>query len=110
MDDLVDLTQALPPEVAAPLLTASTGRRRQQLESMLSYPEDAAGGLMNTDVIEVRADVKVSTVLRYLRQLRTLPPQTDVLMVVDRQGIYRGALPLSALVTSELDTRRPCTS
>lgn len=105
LDDLVDLIQALPPEVAAPLLTASTGRRRQQLESMLRYPEDAAGGLMNTDVIEVRADVKVSTVLRYLRQLQTLPPQTDVLMVVDRQGAYRGALALSTLLTSALDTR-----
>ncbi len=105
LDDLVDLIQALPPEAAAPLLTASTGRRRQQLESMLRYPEDAAGGLMNTDVIEVRADVKVSTVLRYLRQIQTLPPQTDVLMVVDRQGAYRGALALSALVTSDLDTR-----
>lgn len=105
LDDLVDLIQALPPALAAPLLTASTGRRRQQLESMLRYPEDAAGGLMNTDVIEVRADVKVSTVLRYLRQLHTLPPQTDVLMVVDRQGTYRGALALSALVTSGLETR-----
>jgi magnesium transporter len=105
LDDLVDLIQALPTEVAAPLLNASTGRRRQQLESMLRYPQDAAGGLMNTDVIEVRADVKVSTVLRYLRQLDILPPQTDVLMVVDRQGIYRGALPLSTLVTSGLDAR-----
>ncbi len=105
LDDLVDLIQTLPPEVSAPLLNASTGRRRQQLESMLRYAQDAAGGLMNTDVIEVRADVKVSTVLRYLRQLDAMPPQTDVLMVVDRQGRYRGALPLSALVTSGLDTR-----
>jgi magnesium transporter len=105
LDDLVDLIQALPPDLATRLLTASTGRRRQQLESMLRYPEDAAGGLMNTDVIEVRADVKVSTVLRYLRQLQTLPPQTDVLMVVDRAGSYRGALPLSSLLTSGLDKR-----
>ncbi len=68
--------------MAAPLLNARTGCRRQQLESMLRYPEHAAGGLM-TDVIAVRADVKVSTVLRYLRQVQTLPPHTDVLMVVD---------------------------
>ena len=105
LDDLVDLIQSLPQDIATPLLNASTGLRRQQLESMLRYPEDAAGGLMNTDVIEVRADVKVSTVLRYLRQLHTLPPQTDVLMVVDREGSYRGALPLSSLVTSGLDKR-----
>jgi magnesium transporter len=105
LDDLVDLIQTLPQDLAAPLLRASTGRRRQQLESMLAYPEDAAGGLMNTDVIEVRADVKVGAVLRYLRQMQNLPPQTDVLMVVDRQGVYRGSLPVSALVTSGLEQR-----
>ncbi|GAB1458748.1 hypothetical protein MASR2M50_05220 [Thauera sp.] len=77
----------------------------QQLESMLAYPEDSAGGLMNADAIAVRADVKAGTVLRYLRLLDTLPPQTDTLMVVDRKGLYRGALRLSVLVTADLDTR-----
>jgi len=72
---------------------------------MLSYPEDSAGGLMNADPIEVRADVRIGTVLRYLRLLETLPPQTDMLMVVDRKGHYQGALRLSALVTSALDLR-----
>lgn len=68
---------------------------------MLSYPQDSAGGLMDADTIEVRANVKVGTVLRYLRVLETLPPQTDMLMVVDRQGHYQGVLRLSALVTAE---------
>lgn len=105
LDDLVDLMQSLPSDLATPLLMASTGRRRQQLESMLAYPEDAAGGLMNTDVVEVRADVKISAVLRYLRLLPALPPETDVLMVVNRQGLYQGTLSLSALVTSDLGAR-----
>lgn len=100
-DDLFDLIPTLPPALAAALPTASTGRRhQQQLKSMLNCPEDAAAGLMNTDVIEVRAEVKVGAVLRSLRQRHTLPPQTDMLMVVDRQGAYRGAL-----VTSGLDVR-----
>lgn len=72
---------------------------------MLSYPEDSAGGLMNADAIAVRADVKVGTVLRYLRLLETLPPQTDMLMVVDRQGLYQGGLRLSSLVTADLSLR-----
>lgn len=101
LDDLVDLIQTLPAELSSTLLQASSGTRREQLESMLSYPEDSAGGLMDADTIEVRANVKVGTVLRYLRVLETLPPQTDMLMVVDRQGHYQGVLRLSALVTAE---------
>ena len=105
LDDLVDLIQALPAELGRRLVQATAGARREQLESMLAYPEDSAGGLMNADAIAVRADVKAGTVLRYLRLLDTLPPQTDTLMVVDRKGLYRGALRLSVLVTADLDTR-----
>ncbi|PKO56865.1 MAG: magnesium transporter [Betaproteobacteria bacterium HGW-Betaproteobacteria-21] len=104
LDDLVDLIQTLPQELGSKLLHTS-GSRREQLETMLSYPEDSAGGLMNADPIEVRAEVKVNTVLRYLRLLETLPPQTDMLMVVDRKGHYQGALRLSALVTADLGLR-----
>ena len=105
LDDLVDLIQGLPEDLGTRLLQATSGARREQLESMLSYPEDSAGGLMNADAIEVRADVRIGTVLRYLRLLESLPPQTDMLMVVDRQGNYQGTLRLGALVTAE-PTRR----
>ena len=100
LDDLVDLIQALPEEQGRHLLAATGGRRREKLESMLSYPEDSAGGLMNTDQIEVRPDVRLETVLGYLRLLKTLPVQTDKLMVVDRKGVFQGVLRLSKLVTS----------
>ena len=103
LDDRVDLIQTLPGELGAKLLHASSANQRSQLESLLAYPEDSAGGLMNADAIQVRADVKVSTVLRYLRLLETLPPQTDLLMVVDRKGHYQGGLRLSTLVTADLE-------
>ncbi|MDM8348716.1 magnesium transporter [Pseudomonas sp. sp1636] len=102
LDDRVDLIQTLPAELGDRLLYASSSSQRKQLESMLSYPEDSAGGLMNADSIQIRADVKVSTVLRYLRLLEKLPPQTDMLMVVDRKGHYQGGLRLSSLVTADL--------
>ncbi|WP_082876927.1 magnesium transporter [Hydrogenophaga crassostreae] len=105
LDDLVDLIQVLPGEIGARLLAATGGRRRQQLETLLSYPEDSAGGLMNADPIEVRPDVRVGTVMRYLRLLDELPPQTDMLMVVGRDGCYQGGLRLSTLVTADTDER-----
>ena len=99
LDDLVDLIQALSEDLGAQLLKATGGRRREKLESMLSYPEDSAGGLMNTDQIEIRSDVRLQTVLGYLRLIKALPVQTDKLMVVDRKGIFLGVLRLRTLVT-----------
>lgn len=105
LDDLVDLIQQLPHDLSAQLLQATTGTQREQVETLLAYPEDSAGGLMDTHFIEVRAEVRIGAVLRYLRLLDTLPSHTDQLMVVDRQGLYQGVLRLSALVTAE-PTRR----
>jgi magnesium transporter len=103
LDDRVDLIQTLPTELGNHLLLSTKAQQRNLLESMLAYPEDSAGGLMNADTIQVRAEVKASTALRYLRLLESLPPQTDMLMVVDRKGHYTGVLSLSALVTAGLD-------
>ena len=105
LDDLVDLIQNLPSALGAQLLVSTTGQRRQQLDALLSHAEDTAGGLMNADTIEVRADVRVGTVLRYLRLLDSLPPQTDMLMVVGRDGRYEGGLSLSALLTASTEAR-----
>lgn len=100
LDDLVDLIQDLPSNTGRELLQTMDVRKRQQLLSMLSYPEDSAGGLMNTDHLSVRADVRVGSVLRYLRLLEDLPDHTDKVMVVDRKNRYQGVLRLSRLLTS----------
>jgi magnesium transporter len=99
LDDLVDLIQDLPEETGRELLRTMDLREREQVESMLSYPEDSAGGLMNTDQISVRAGLRLGSVLRYLRLLEDLPDHTDKLMVIDRQGRYQGVLRVRRLLT-----------
>ncbi len=100
LDDLVDLIQDLPEENGQDLLRAMDLHAREQLESMLTYPEDSAGGLMNTDQIAVREDLHLGSVLRYLRLLHDLADNTDTLMVVDRNNQYQGVLRLRRLLTS----------
>ena len=72
---------------------------------MLTYPEDSAGGLMNTDQIAVREDLHLGSVLRYLRLLHDLADNTDQLMVVDRNNQYQGVLRLRRLLTSRPQQR-----
>jgi magnesium transporter len=99
LDDLTDLMQDLPQATARALLQSLDRRKGERLRAMLSYPEDTAGGLMNTDHITVRRNVSLRTVLRYLRALGDLPDHTDKFMVVDRQERYLGILRLRRLVT-----------
>jgi magnesium transporter len=98
-DDLADILLDLPAAVIDEVLQAMDEQNRHRLQSVMSYPEDTAGGLMNLDAITVRPDVTLDVVLRYLRLRGEIPETTDTLFVVDRDDRYLGQLPLTVLLT-----------
>ncbi len=100
-DDLADLLPDMPDVVSRVLLQSMESQHRERLESVLSYPEDSAGGLMNTDTISIRTDISLETVMRYLRFLGKIPDTTDNLIVVNKAGFYQGVLYLSDLLTHD---------
>ena len=102
-DDLTDILQQLPATHTRQVLQAMDAQDRSRVESLLSYPEDSAGGMMDTDTISVRAQVTLDVVLRYLRRHSNLPPMTDNIFVVNTNDEFVGMLPLTTLLVS--DTR-----
>ena len=101
LDDLADLLADLPETVALSALSSMSIRDRQRVESVLSFDEESAGGLMNTDTVTVRKEVTIDVVLRYLRARDELPAHTDTLFVVDQNDHYIGSLPLTSVLTSD---------
>jgi magnesium transporter len=97
-DDLADLIQDLPEDVIQQLLISMDEQDRHRLEAVLSYSEDTAGGLMNTDTVTVRPDVTLDVVLRYLRLRGEVPDMTDSLVVVDRDDRFLGVLQITDLL------------
>ncbi len=102
-DDLAETLSTLPEEVLTSILKSMDEQDRHRAEKALSYGEDTAGFIMNTDTITVRQDVNVDVVLRYLRLRTELPENTDTLYVVNRQDFLIGTLSLSRLITSNPD-------
>ncbi|GGK80813.1 magnesium transporter [Amphritea balenae] len=100
-DDLADVMQQLPETVMRELLRSMDHQDRERLEKVLSYPEDTAGGLMNTDAITIRPDITIEAALRYLRRHDELPEMTDSLFVVSRKDSYVGTLPLTRMLVSD---------
>ena len=101
VDDLADLVADLPENLTRQLLKSMDQSDRERLNRVLAWPEDSAGGLMNTDTVSVRADASVEVVLRYLRMRGELPQRTDSLFSVDRRKRYLGTVPLARLLTAE---------
>jgi len=102
-DDLADLLQHLPEKVVAEVLSSMTAQDRARVEALLSYSEDSAGGLMNTDTITIRPNITLDIVFRYLRRHATLPDMTDNLLVVSRSNRLLGTLPLTKLLVSDVN-------
>lgn len=100
-DNVADILQQLPDQVIQEVLAAMSSQNRERVESVLSYDEDTAGGLMDPDVITVRPDLTLDVVLRYLRRHDELPHSTYSLVVVNRSDIFLGILSIPTLLTSD---------
>ncbi|MEE9343538.1 MAG: magnesium transporter [Gammaproteobacteria bacterium] len=100
-DDLADLVYNLPRTIIHELLLSMDKQNRNRLETVLSYPENTAGGLMDLDIITVRQTITLDVVLRYLRLRGEIPDLTDSLIVVNRLDQFQGLLPLTTLLTND---------
>ena len=99
-DDTADILQQLPADLIQKVLIAMDVQDRGRVENLLAYPEDTAGGMMDTDTISVRPQVSLYVVFRYLRRHSELPSMTDSIFVVNSRDAFVGVLPLSSLLVS----------
>lgn len=100
-DDIADILQQLPKTIIRRVLQSMDAQDRHRVERVLTFDEDSAGGLMNTDTISIRSNLTLDVVLRYLRRHDEIPAMTDNLFVVDRNDHYLGQLPLRKILTSD---------
>ncbi len=104
-DEIADLAPDFPEGVIADVFRSLSEAERLQLKAALSYPEDTVGALMDFEMVTVREDVSLDVVLRYLRRLEKLPPNTDKLFVVDRREMLKGVLSVSDLIVAAPETK-----
>ena len=98
-DETVDILQNLPEDRMNTILSKMSYRDRKRIEIGLTYPENTAGGLLNTDVISVRPSHSIEVVINYLRDQEELPENTDKIFVVNKEDEYIGELSISKIIT-----------
>jgi magnesium transporter len=103
LDDLADILSDLPNQITDQVIKALDTEDQNRLESVISYDEDTAGGLTNPKIISIRRGVNIDGLIKYLRNMKSLPENTNYIYVIDRDNQYIGAIQLVDLFTQSKD-------
>ncbi len=104
-DDAADLIAALPPEKAEDTLERLEQEEREEIEQLMRYPEESAGGIMQTEVVKVSSDATVEVAVDAVRAAD--PEQVGEIhevYVVDTAGRLVGAVSPADLLQAEPGT------
>ena len=101
LDEMVDIIQNLPESRMQFLLSSMSAIDRDRIRLVLEYPEDSAGGLLNTDTISVQQDHTLDIVIKYLKSFEKLPKNTDKIFVVSKNNQFIGELMISSILVAD---------
>jgi len=103
-DDVVDIINALPEELAQDILSFMKKEDVAEIESLLEYKEDTAGGIMNPDFFALEENTTVKDAVDSLRNSKDVE-MVFYLYVVDNRNHLVGVVSLRYLVTSKSDAK-----
>lgn len=99
-DDAADLLGELSPERASAVLAQLDEDDRDDIQTLLSFPEDSAGGLMQTELCMVEEGLLVSDAIEAVRLAREEIEEIHEVYLVNSEGMLRGIIQLEDLVLS----------
>src|SRR5881409_2041303 len=105
-DDAADVVQAAPQAEREGLLALLDEPTRKEVNGLLAYAEDDAGGLMNPRYARVRPDMSVDEAITYLRRQAAERAGTmHYAYVLDPEQRLRGVVSFRTLLTAKPDQK-----
>ncbi|MFH1681096.1 MAG: magnesium transporter, partial [Candidatus Eisenbacteria bacterium] len=93
-DDAADIVGQLPEEDANRVLALLEEEDQENLQKLLEYPEESAGGIMQSEHVAVPEHVSVEEAVAALREREEEVERVHNVYVIDGQGRLTGILPL----------------
>ncbi|MCK9262968.1 MAG: magnesium transporter [Deltaproteobacteria bacterium] len=103
-DDAADLVGDLHAERAERVLAELSPEDSYDIKSLLKYPEDTAGGIMQRELISAHPNATVDEVIAQIRRLHTEINNIYMVYVVDNRRALVGTVPLVNLILSKPDS------
>ncbi len=103
-DDVADIVAELDADDARKVLAGMDYEESEAVRELLKYPDDTAGGKMQTELIAVSADATVSNTLIDIREKGKDVDHFTSVFAVDVEGRLVGTVPLDRLILADADT------
>lgn len=100
-DEAADLLAELPEDRSQELLKLMEDDEAEDVRELLAYPEDSAGGIMNTEFVEARAEWTAAYTLDYLRENANEAETIYYIYVTDEASHLLGVFSLRQLVLTD---------
>jgi magnesium transporter len=104
-DAAADLMQSLEPEKSKEVLEEMEHREAHEVEALLHYDENTAGGMMNTEMVVVSDEASRGEVVDYIRFHDISSDQLDNIVLIDREAMFAGTVPIARLILASADQR-----
>jgi magnesium transporter len=104
-DDATDIIADLPDDQASLILEALDAEDKAEVQTLLEYEEDTAGGLMQLELIAAREDETTTQVIARIRAHREEVADLANVFVIDGQRRVVGTAPLQLIVIAGPEDR-----
>lgn len=104
-DDAADLIGDLPRDQAREVLRHLDQEKSEDVQMLLEYPEDSAGGIMQTELISIRQDETVGEAIEMIRSHSDEVEDFHNVFATDDDEKLTGVLPLRKLILAKPDTK-----
>ena len=103
MDDTVDLIEEMPSNVVKRILKNIKPSDRRVINELLKFPEDSAGSIMTTEMIELKENMTVDKAFQIIKNTGIDKETIYICYVVDNSRKLIGTVAIKDLLISERD-------
>jgi len=104
-DDAADLVADLDQETRDEILAHMEQDEVEEVQELLGYPEESAGGIMTTEYIALDEDLTAADAIARLRELEPDAETVYYIYVTDEHDRLTGVLSLRDLIVAQPETR-----
>ena len=103
VDDAADLVEEMPANVVKRILRHADPETRQSINEILKYPEDSAGSLMTTELLDLKRTMTVADAFKRIRRTASDMETISVCFVTDEGRHLLGIVTIRSLLLAEED-------
>ena len=100
-DDAADLLDELPSNIVKKILNKVDKQTRNDINSLLKYPDNSAGSIMTVELLDLKNDATVSQALTRIRKVAEEIESIDNAFVITKDRILLGSISLKEIILSD---------